>query len=65
VCLRALFWCFLAAAIECVVLAPRMHFDNIWSGPLLCGCLPSWVVLSFLRALGMCFGVLLEQPGVL
>jgi hypothetical protein len=32
---------------------------------LLCGCLPSWVVLSFLRALGMCFGVLLEQPGVL
>src|SRR5450759_426114 len=44
-----------------------MHFGKICSGPLLClgGCLPSWVVLSFLRALGMCFGVLLEQPSVL
>jgi hypothetical protein len=65
--LRASFWCFFAAGIECVVLAPGMHFGNISSGPLLClcGCLPSWVVLSFLRALGMSFGVLLEQPGVL
>jgi hypothetical protein len=60
VCFRALFWCFLAAGIECVVLAPGMHFDNICSGPL-----PSWMVLSFLRALRMYFGVLLEQPGVL
>ena len=64
---RTLFWCFLAFGVHCVVIAPGMHFGNIHNGPLLClsGCLPSWVVLTFLRGPCMCFGFLLEQSGVL
>jgi hypothetical protein len=40
-----LFRCFVLVLfgcwLECVVLAPGMHFDNIWSGPLLCDFLAS------------------------